>query len=452
MNDVPSNNSGYTNVIKGIENGTMNLELVLSNPENYPENQIHRKLFDDNGGSIGRDPKCDLVLHCDEKTISRIHAQIIYQDDKFLVCDLSANGVFVNSAEEPIGHGATSPLHNGDILRVGQFEFRATISGTSLAVTKRAPLLEKISAHAPSTPALVSPANVAPVNTKPNGVIPQKVKVALGTPTDSFTPPNVFIPDNWDGDLSLEAAPKTSADKKSQQHKLHLVDHETKLISELLKGLEMSDHFMAEQITPETMALIGRTLRIAINGAMTNREWLQKTKAELCLDVTTAERSAKPDALVDSDKKATFIKGHLEAGVLGHIKTTKMFLNTLLDHHHKFQNALPDSFAESHKEAIEDHNDIYHVIEDTENKLAEVLSPDEIETAFDYQQRIDGRNQSSIKQLSSKLTQNSSKWDFYQKNWKRFLQNAVILAHKNFESVALLKQVTRIKNKKNARY
>jgi len=432
----------------------MNLELALSNSENYPKNQTDKRLFDENGGSIGRDSKCDLVLHCDEKTVSRLHAQIVYQDGEFLVCDLSANGVFLNSSEEPIGNGATSPLRNGDVVKVGRFELHAAISGASLYTIDQSTLLENPSEHTPAVPIPPLPPspNRTPTIVKSNGTIPQNTKVTLGTPADSFTPPNVFIPDNWDSDLSLETDPKLSADKKSLPQKLHLIDHETKLITELLKGLGVNDQFMAEQITPETMALIGRTLRIAINGAMTNRKWLQKTKAELCLDVPTVDQSAETKLSVDSDEKATFIKGHLKAGVLGHIETPNIFFNTLLDHHHKFQKALPDALAENYKETIEDHNDIYHVIENTVNKLSAGLSPDEIEVAFDYQQRIDSRSQSSIKQLSDKLTQNSTKWDFYQKNWKRFIQNAVTITHKNFEGTTLLKQVTRIKNKKNAKH
>ncbi|VAW45385.1 hypothetical protein MNBD_GAMMA03-1706 [hydrothermal vent metagenome] len=416
----------------------MNLELALSKSKNYPANQMHKKQFDITGGSIGRDPKCDLVLQCDEKSISRLHAKIQYQkDNKFLICDLSTNGVFINGSEESIGNGKTLQINDGDIIKIGQFELCATINDSSRLVAKsERPVKDSIESSSITS----------------NKVAKKKTAITLGTPSDSFTPPSVFIPDNWDSDLTLETDLTSTHEISPPNNKLHLIKQETKLMNAFLKGLEVNEDFVAEQITPETMDLIGRTLKAAIDGTMLSRENLQKTKADLCLDELTVQASKKTHTSAKHDQKATFIKGQLEAGVLGHIKTTKIFFNTLLDPHHQFQKELPDALTQNYKEVLEDQNDIYHTVKNTIEKLTEELSPDKIEAAFEYQQKIKNKNLSSIKQLSDKLTQNSNKWSFYKQSWKTFIQNAVSIAQKNFESTTILKQVTRMKNKKNAKH
>ncbi len=55
--------------------------------------------------------------------------------------DVSTNGVFVNEEEEPIGKGKPRRLFDGDLLRMGDFEFKVTLDeGESLSMPPPEPM------------------------------------------------------------------------------------------------------------------------------------------------------------------------------------------------------------------------------------------------------------------------------------------------------------------------
>ncbi len=65
--------------------------------------------------TIGRNPKCDIFLN--DMTVSREHAQIYRQNDRFAIRDSNSfNGVWVNNEniEEAV-------LQEGDIIQIGAF-------------------------------------------------------------------------------------------------------------------------------------------------------------------------------------------------------------------------------------------------------------------------------------------------------------------------------------------
>ncbi|MGC8927353.1 MAG: tetratricopeptide repeat protein [Myxococcota bacterium] len=67
---------------------------------------------------IGRTEENDIVL--DHKSISREHAQIIYENNSFKIIDLkSANGVLVNGEQY-----AKTELRNGDIIELGHLKLK----------------------------------------------------------------------------------------------------------------------------------------------------------------------------------------------------------------------------------------------------------------------------------------------------------------------------------------
>ncbi|MQX35940.1 type VI secretion system-associated FHA domain protein TagH [Roseospira navarrensis] len=77
--------------------------------------------------TVGRGPDNDWILADPERHLSKQHCEIAYTGDAFVVTDTSTNGVFVNSADQPIGRGSTVVLNQGDVLRLGAYELRATI-------------------------------------------------------------------------------------------------------------------------------------------------------------------------------------------------------------------------------------------------------------------------------------------------------------------------------------
>ena len=76
-----------------------------------------RFVLDEMVVSAGRHPESDIFL--DDVTVSRRHAEIVRQNDRYIVRDVgSLNGTYVN--RERIETEA--PLNNGDELQIGRFK------------------------------------------------------------------------------------------------------------------------------------------------------------------------------------------------------------------------------------------------------------------------------------------------------------------------------------------
>ena len=75
--------------------------------------------FDEFGGTIGRADNNLLVLPDQERTVSRIHAQIVCRDGKFALVDRGSNPVLVNG--RVLGNGREVLVGNGTELRIGGY-------------------------------------------------------------------------------------------------------------------------------------------------------------------------------------------------------------------------------------------------------------------------------------------------------------------------------------------
>ncbi|MDP2370845.1 type VI secretion system-associated FHA domain protein TagH [Rhodoferax sp.] len=76
--------------------------------------------FGPEGGSIGRADSSSLVLDDPERTVSRVHAQVLCRGDQFFVVDRGSNPLLCNG--HPLGAGNEAALSNGDRLTIGSFE------------------------------------------------------------------------------------------------------------------------------------------------------------------------------------------------------------------------------------------------------------------------------------------------------------------------------------------
>lgn len=105
------------------------------------------------GVLIGRDASCQVVVPQTE--VSRHHAEVVPDDQGYVLRDLSTNGVLVNGERVD----AARRLARGDVVRVGSEEFRfsADVPTPVLETTTAAPapVVEARDSHAPTPPAAV---------------------------------------------------------------------------------------------------------------------------------------------------------------------------------------------------------------------------------------------------------------------------------------------------------
>jgi type VI secretion system FHA domain protein len=72
--------------------------------------------------TVGRGAECDWALPDPMKSLSRKHCRLLCSGSTWQVQDLSTNGTFVNATPEPIGPDLVQVLHDGDRLRLGDYE------------------------------------------------------------------------------------------------------------------------------------------------------------------------------------------------------------------------------------------------------------------------------------------------------------------------------------------
>jgi FHA domain-containing protein len=87
--------------------------------------------FDPSGGTIGRADTNKLALPDPERSVSRLHAQIVYRGGGFVIVDVGSNPIQVNG--RPLGNGTESPLRVGDEVHIGGYCLQVEGEGGSSA-------------------------------------------------------------------------------------------------------------------------------------------------------------------------------------------------------------------------------------------------------------------------------------------------------------------------------
>jgi FHA domain-containing protein len=87
--------------------------------------------FDEMGGNIGRADNNQLVLPDPERTISRVHAQIVFRGGRYAIVDRGSNPIAVNG--RPLGNGQEAILQPGDEIAVGGYLMRVEAGGATHA-------------------------------------------------------------------------------------------------------------------------------------------------------------------------------------------------------------------------------------------------------------------------------------------------------------------------------
>jgi type VI secretion system protein len=85
------------------------------------------QMFGVTGGRIGRSADNDWVLPDPERYISSHHAAVRYEAGRWLLEDTSTNGIFVNGGDIPQSQLGPCQLHDGDRLRMGDYDILVSI-------------------------------------------------------------------------------------------------------------------------------------------------------------------------------------------------------------------------------------------------------------------------------------------------------------------------------------
>ena len=173
--------------------------------------------FDELGGTIGRADNNQLVLPDPERTISRVHARVVFRAGGYAVVDNGSNPISVNGL--PIGAGREQPLKPGDQIEIGGYVIKAFEAGAPVSDDPFADLFGEapLGLAAPATappPARTARTAMASTTAWPPPAAPAPWPAAAPSsparaPTRSTAPAAALgpghIPDDWDP-FALDAA------------------------------------------------------------------------------------------------------------------------------------------------------------------------------------------------------------------------------------------------------
>jgi len=120
---------------------SISLQLVEL-PENEQVNSRQLSL-PDNGGTIGRSFDCTIQLPDFNRTLSRIHAEIVkHPKGSYQIIDRSVNGVYVNA--QLLGKGARHFLADGDTIIMGAYTLLISDMASLFSEEEEPPLLDDV--------------------------------------------------------------------------------------------------------------------------------------------------------------------------------------------------------------------------------------------------------------------------------------------------------------------
>ena len=156
--------------------------------------------FDEMGGNIGRAENNQLVLPDPERTISRVHAQVVYRNGRYAIVDRGSNPISVNG--RPLGNGQEAFIQAGDELQIGGYAMRVEAAGPAGGAAPADPFADFPGLASTPTTAR-APAAAAPFSDPLAGfgAAPRAAPPPMHAPMHS-SPPSApaagGIPQDWD--------------------------------------------------------------------------------------------------------------------------------------------------------------------------------------------------------------------------------------------------------------
>ncbi len=171
--------------------------------------------FDEIGGTIGRADNNQLVLPDPERTISRVHARVVFRNGGYAVVDNGSNPISVNG--NAIGAGREQPLKPGDEIQIGGYVLTASAAAAAKSNDPFADLFgdAPMGLAAPPAPPAPRPATgMAPgAAAAPRSPPPPAPRPAAPPPPAALAPGQ--IPDDWDPFADDEPPPAAAGARAS---------------------------------------------------------------------------------------------------------------------------------------------------------------------------------------------------------------------------------------------
>lgn len=112
---------------------TSTLKLTVVSYGGEPR-QGMSKHFDASRATVGRGADNDWTLPDPEKHLSSRHCIIENRSNRYVIIDVSKNGVFLNGAEYALGNGSFADLADGDLILIGDYQIQVEIEADSSAL------------------------------------------------------------------------------------------------------------------------------------------------------------------------------------------------------------------------------------------------------------------------------------------------------------------------------
>jgi FHA domain-containing protein len=109
------------------------IHIAVITRQGAPAGQAIAADFGANGGTIGRADTNTLVLDDPDRTVSRVHAQVLCRDGHYFVIDRGSNPMQCNGVS--LGSGKEAALADGARLVIGSFELTVRVQAARAAAT-----------------------------------------------------------------------------------------------------------------------------------------------------------------------------------------------------------------------------------------------------------------------------------------------------------------------------
>jgi predicted CXXCH cytochrome family protein len=99
------------------------------------------QVFEKESIRVGRLEECEIVL--DHKSVSRIHATIVFRDSKYFLINVSTSNILTLNGRQ-LGSQKSDVLADGDTIQIGPFAIVVSRSGNSITLTVQRPITGRI--------------------------------------------------------------------------------------------------------------------------------------------------------------------------------------------------------------------------------------------------------------------------------------------------------------------